>query len=72
MVRARVAQIHGFSGHADRAGLLAWLGAFQKPPRQLFLTHGEAEQALALATKIGNDKGWNVMVPEYRQTVELE
>jgi metallo-beta-lactamase family protein len=71
MVRARIAQIHGFSGHADRAGLLAWLGAFQKPPRQLFLTHGEAEQALALATQIGNDKGWNVMVPEYQETVEL-
>jgi metallo-beta-lactamase family protein len=71
-VRARVEQIHGFSGHADRGALLRWLSAFRKPPRRLFLTHGEEEGALHLAERVRSDMGWEVDVPEYQQQVELE
>ena len=71
LVRARVEQIHGFSGHADRADLMRWLGHFQDPPQQLFLTHGEADEALALAEHVRNELGWKVTVPEYQQTAEL-
>jgi metallo-beta-lactamase family protein len=70
-VRAEVAQIYGFSGHADRSGLLRWVRAFEKPPRQLFLTHGEADAAQSLAKAIRDQLGWNVRVPEYREIVEL-
>jgi metallo-beta-lactamase family protein len=72
IVRARVEQIHGFSGHPDRAGLLSWLSHFKKPPRQLFLTHGEEEEVLGLARHVREQLGWQVTVPEYQQTVELE
>ena len=72
LVRARVAQIHGFSGHADRTGLLKWLSHFQHPPRRLFITHGEQQASLALAEQVRQQMGWNVSVPEYRQTVELK
>ena len=71
-VRASVEQIHGFSGHADRAALLRWLGHFQRPPRHLFLTHGEEESAFSLAEEVRKMPGWNVTVPEYQQTVELD
>ena len=37
-VKARVAQIHGFSAHADQSGLLKWLGYLRQPPRRVFLT----------------------------------
>ena len=57
LVRARVRQIQGISGHADRAGLLKWLSHFQKPPRQLFITHGE-QQAAALAGRRGPPARW--------------
>lgn len=71
-VRARVAQIQGFSGHADRTGLLKWLGNFKKPPRQLFITHGEQQASLAFAEQVRKDLGWqNVTVPQYRETVKL-
>jgi len=70
-VRARVAEIQGFSGHADRATLLRWLGHFEKPPQRLFLTHGEAAESLALAERVRGTMHWNVTVPEYRQVVEL-
>ena len=71
LVRAQVRQIQGISGHADRDGLLKWLGYFQKPPRQLFITHGEAEASLSLAEEVRSKFGWNVTVPEYRETVTL-
>ncbi len=71
-VKAWVEQIHGFSGHADRGGLLRWLGYFKNPPRRLFLTHGEEDESLALRKSIRDELQWDVTVPEYRQTVELE
>ena len=71
LVRARVAQIQNASGHADRAGLLQWLGHFQKPPRQLFVTHGEQQASLAFAEQVRRQMHWNVSVPEYKETVRL-
>jgi metallo-beta-lactamase family protein len=71
LVRAAVEHIAGLSGHADRESLLAWLRHFSHPPRQLFLTHGEEQSSLALADEIRRDLGWTVIVPEYRQVVEL-
>jgi metallo-beta-lactamase family protein len=70
-VKARVAQIQGISGHADRQGLLKWLAAFRRPPRELFVTHGEADAAMAFAQQVRDALHWNVCVPEYRQTVVL-
>lgn len=72
LVRARVRQIQGISGHADREGLLKWLGYFKRPPRQLFLTHGEQQASLSLADEVRHRYGWNVTVPEYRETVTLD
>ena len=72
LVRAEVRQIQGISGHADRAGLLKWLGRFRRPPRQLFLTHGEPQASLSLAEEVRATLGWEVKVPEYRETVVLE
>jgi metallo-beta-lactamase family protein len=71
LVRARVEQIAGISGHADREALGAWLRHFARPPRQLFLCHGEEEASLALAEEIRDTLHWTVTVPEYRQVVEL-
>jgi len=70
-VLARVAQIHGFSGHADRTGLLRWLGHLERPPRQVFLTHGEEPSALNLAETIRSQLHGNVAVPQYQDVAEL-
>ena len=71
-IRARVRQIQGISGHADRAGLLKWLGHFQRPPRRVFITHGEPEASESLAEEVRDQFGWDVHVPEYRETVQLD
>lgn len=70
-VKARVAQIEGFSGHADRTALLRWLSTLKSPPRHLFLTHGEQQASRSLAEHIHDAMGWQVSVPEYKELVEL-
>ena len=71
-VRARVAQIHGFSGHADQNELAEWLGALKTPPRQVFVVHGEVKSAHAFADLVKERLGYNVTVPKYQQVITLE
>ena len=64
-VRARVSQIHGFSAHADRDELLAWLSSLKKAPRHVFVTHGEPEAAESFSRLVHEKTGWPTSVPEY-------
>jgi len=70
-VRCHVEKVEGFSAHADWKAVLRWLSSVQTAPRMLFTTHGEPEAAAAMAGHIRDAYGWNVVVPEYQQTVEL-
>ena len=70
-VRAQIEKIDGFSAHADRDGLLAWLADIRVPPRCVFITHGEKEAATSFATLLNEKTGWTVRVPEYKESVEL-
>lgn len=69
--KARIAQIQGFSGHADRDDLLRWLETFRTAPMRLFLTHGEEEASLSLAAFLANEKRWQVTVPRYKEIFDL-
>jgi metallo-beta-lactamase family protein len=40
-VNARIEMIDGFSGHADRDGLLEWISKIRRKPRKIFIVHGE-------------------------------
>ena len=40
-VKAKIASLHGMSGHADMEGLLSWLEAFKKRPYTVFVNHGD-------------------------------
>ena len=70
-VRARVVKIDGFSAHADREGLLAWLSDMRKPPRCVFVTHGEETAATSFAEFLNKQTGWQTQVPAYQETVTL-
>ena len=70
-VKARIVQIHGFSAHADRSGLLKWLGHLQSAPRSVFVTHGEESAAEHLADQVRKKWGWPVEVPDYQDEREL-
>jgi metallo-beta-lactamase family protein len=71
-VKAKVVKIEGFSAHADKNELLAWLKKFKKPPKRVFVVHGETESALAFGNFVRKKTGWEVTVPEYDQTINLD
>ena len=71
-VRARVENLTGMSGHADRSELIEWAGHLRQPPRHTFLVHGEPEAAFALAEGLRVQLGFpNVVVPELGQRFTL-
>ena len=70
-VDAKIQQVFGLSGHADRTGLLQWLNHFEQPPRKVFLTHGEESSALALKRSIQTRFGFDVSVPSYGEVHEF-
>lgn len=70
-VRARVAQINGFSAHADRSELFRWLSGLQSPPRHLFVTHGEPGPAMRFADFLRERTSWEISVPSYKEEVIL-
>jgi metallo-beta-lactamase family protein len=69
-VRARIGQIHGFSGHADQRELDGWLGGFQAPPAQTYLVHGEPGALETMRARLAG-RGWPATVPAHGQTLEL-
>ena len=71
-VRARIAQIHGFSAHADRDELFKWISGLKKAPRHVFITHGEAKSAISFGEFLHKKTGWEVSVPEYGEEAILE
>ncbi len=70
-VKCHVEKVDGFSAHADWKAVLRWLSGLQNPPEMVFTTHGEPEAAEAMAGHIRERFGWNVVVPQYEETVEL-
>ena len=65
-LRAQVEVLTGYSAHADRSGLQAWLDAARESSprlRDLFLVHGEPEAQDALAEQLGA-RGYQVESPE--------
>ncbi|MFC1915146.1 MBL fold metallo-hydrolase RNA specificity domain-containing protein [Chloroflexota bacterium] len=71
-VRARIIQIHGFSSHADRDELLRWLSGLKKPPKHLFVTHGESGTAQQFGDFLREKTGWQISVPGYGEEAFLQ
>jgi metallo-beta-lactamase family protein len=57
-VEAEIHNFQGFSGHADKDGLLEWVGGFRKPPHEIFLVHGEESAKRQLAESIREIYGY--------------
>jgi metallo-beta-lactamase family protein len=70
-VRAEVKNLRQFSAHAGRNELLRWLGGLPAQPKQLYLVHGEPAASTALQQSIKSKFGWDAILPNYLQTVEL-
>jgi metallo-beta-lactamase family protein len=71
-VRASIATLGNFSAHADSGEILQWLRTASRPPKRVFVTHGEPVAADCLRKSIGETFGWDCVVPEYRDVCVLE
>lgn len=62
--RAQIVKLNGFSAHADRNDLLAYIRAIDRIPDKIFIVHGEEKQALSLSAAIQTEHpGTEVIVP---------
>jgi len=71
-VLAEVDYIEGFSGHADRDGLMEWLEGFTSKPKKIFIVHGEADSSEAFARQIKERLGIETVIPKLGQTVDIK
>ena len=71
-VNANVKYIEAYSGHADQDGILKFIDKFTSKPKQIYVVHGEEENALALAEAIKNQFGIPVEVPSYGDVYEID
>jgi len=70
-VNAEIAFISNLSAHGDYLEILDWLRGFESAPKRVFITHGEPVAADAMRHHIEEKLHWNVHVPDYLETVEL-
>ncbi|OHD69120.1 MAG: hypothetical protein A2W19_05890 [Spirochaetes bacterium RBG_16_49_21] len=70
-VKARVYTLGGFSGHADRDGLFAWVKNITNKNLRTFVVHGEEKSALSFAEMLKSKLGLDPQVPEGGEIFDL-
>lgn len=70
-IHCEITELENISAHADYEEILQWLGHIRKPPITTYITHGEAPAAQAMKDYVQKRLGWNAVIPEHLQVVEL-
>jgi metallo-beta-lactamase family protein len=70
-VSARIKQLSGVSGHADRDGLLRWLTSFEKKPDRVFVIHGDDQVCELFTEYISKELGYTAAAPFSGATYDL-
>ncbi|MEA1939984.1 MAG: MBL fold metallo-hydrolase [Candidatus Caldatribacteriota bacterium] len=71
-VNAKICSLDGFSGHADKEGIMWWLKGFNKKPKKIFIVHGEEEATREMSKKIEEELNIETYVPELGETLMVE
>lgn len=69
-VKCKIFSFRGMSAHADQAGLLKWVQAFDPKPQEVFVIHGEDEVTDIFTEELMAD-GFNAYAPKYTTTYDL-
>jgi metallo-beta-lactamase family protein len=69
--RAEVETISGYSAHADRNELRAWIRRLGGPIRRAFVVHGEAQALGAMATILREEGVREVILPKHGEAFDL-
>ena len=70
-VRAEIADIGGFSAHADSQQMVSWLRGSVEP-RTVFVVHGEPAAAAGFAATLRDELDWTAVVPRHQERVLVD
>src|SRR5688500_3268014 len=70
-IRAEVETIGGYSAHADRTELRAWVKGIGAPVKRAFCVHGEAPALEAMAAILRDEGVRDVRIPAHGESFEL-
>lgn len=70
-VKAHTENMTGLSAHGDQQELLNWVSELKKEPEKLFLIHGEKQAIDTFRVKIKDVYGWNALMPNLYEIVEV-
>lgn len=71
-VRAKIAVIRGWSGHADRDQLVDFVAKGGEKAKQVFVAMGEERSSLFLVQRLRDYLGVNAVAPSQGEVVEIE
>ena len=71
-IKAKIEQLYGYSAHKDADHLVEFAATAAKPPKQIFLVHGEPGAAMNLAQRLNDELRANAVVPLAGKWYELE
>jgi metallo-beta-lactamase family protein len=69
-VKASIYSFRGMSAHADRDGLLKWVGSFDPKPQKVFVVHGEEDVCDIFTEKLIAD-GYGAYAPKFASSYDL-
>ncbi|MCM8829844.1 MAG: MBL fold metallo-hydrolase [Candidatus Omnitrophica bacterium] len=71
-VKATIKNINGFSAHAGKTELLKWIDGFERPPKKIFIIHGEQEVSTHFANILKEKKKESeIVIPNYLSEYEI-
>ncbi|MDR3608574.1 MAG: MBL fold metallo-hydrolase [Oligoflexia bacterium] len=71
-VRARIAEISSLSAHADQREILNWISGFSaRPPKRIFIVHGETNASEGLRVRITDRFNIAPHIAKLGETIEL-
>ncbi len=71
-VKAKIARIRGYSGHADRDQLVDFVSGGSKKETKVFVAMGEERSALFLVQRLRDYLGLNAVAPTKNESVEID
>ena len=71
-VNAEIYSLEGFSGHADKEGIIWWLKGFDNKPKKIFIVHGEEEASGEISRRIEGELKAKTHIPELGEALTIE
>jgi len=69
-IRCRIHNFRSMSSHADREGLLKWIGEFETKPEKVYVVHGEHSICKSFTERLIGE-GYNATAPKYSSIHDL-